>query len=61
MGSESPIGFERELKNFTVMAWEYYGNEKKQDEPGAVSVMYTLWLKVQNRLHYEYTKLYNTT
>lgn len=50
--SESPAGFERELQNFTLMAWEYYGNEKKQGKPDAVFVIYVLWLKVQNSIHY---------
>lgn len=50
--SESPAGFERELQNFTVMAWEYYGNEKKQGKPDAMFVIYVLWLKVQNSIHY---------
>lgn len=35
-----------ELQSFTLMAWEYYGYERKQAGPDAVFVVYMLRLKV---------------
>lgn len=51
MESGSPAGFERELQDFTVMAWEYYGNEKMQGK--AVCYICTLVeRKVQDSIYY---------
>lgn len=47
MQSKSPAGFKRELQNFTVMAWEYYGYKRKGGGPDAEFVIYILRLKVQ--------------